>query len=489
LAAGLLASVLTTSVLGGAAGAASPALGDLNLDEMRQQVAQVRGLPTAPAPIVTLDRAAIIARLSQPINAPQSVREFLTSQMLLEVLGAMPEGFDLRQLQLDVLNEQLLALYDHGDHSIYLVADATTGPTERLTLVHELSHALQDQSFDLGRMLPEQPENSDVGMAAQALVEGDAMVTMRVWGRQYLLPDEKRSLGDDTTPSDPVLDAAPTFVRGELTFPYDAGWIFAQLLYQDGGFDAINQAFADPPRSTEQILHPEKYAAHEAPIVVTLPALERVLPGSWTTRRTDVFGELALRLLLEPRVGWPVAESAAAGWGGDAYTILEDDSGRRIVGFVTVWDSKQDAAEFYNAYTSAVTDQYQSSLAPLINDPSLLRWAVPGAQLQVLETGATVRFVYAPDAATLEAVDAQLSNASVSASTTAPVSPGRAVPPPSQTPTPALPATPGDTMPAGDGPAVPAFAPPGPVSPPTTSATTTTVAPTATPPTSDDNSD
>jgi hypothetical protein len=440
----LLVSLLTRGAFGEADVAALPASADVNVAEMQQQVAQVRGLPGATTPVVSLDRATMVTRLSRPLNTQRAIREFLTSQMLLEVLGATPQGFDLRQLQIDLLSEQLLALYDHGDHTIYLVTNAATGPTERLTVAHELTHALQDQSFDLGRLLPEQPENGDVGMAVQALVEGDAMVTMRIWGRQYLRPDEKRSLGDEATPSDPIMDAAPPFVRGELTFPYDAGWVFAQLLYQDGGFDAINQAFQDPPRSTEQILHPEKYAAREPPIVVAIPPLEDVLPGTWTTRRTDVLGELVLRLLLEPRVGWPVAEAAAAGWGGDAYTILEDDNGRRIVGFVTVWDSAQDAAEFYNAYVSATTSQYAS--APIINEPSRVRWAIPSYQLQVLQTGSSVRLVYAPDASTLEAVDAQLSSATVSSSRSAPAAPRQVRPPSGQPAGPASSTTPTATV-------------------------------------------
>jgi len=429
LLAALLTLLLTGGPLLGHPAVASPAPADLNAAQLQDQVAQVRGLSFAAAqPVTSLDRVTMLARVSRPINADQSIREYLTSQMLLEVLGAIPPGFDLRQLQLNLLAEQVLALYDHNSHTIYLVSDAGAGPTERLTLAHELTHALQDQAFDLGRILPDQPANGDASMASQALVEGDAMVTMRIWGRQYLRPDEKRSLGDDPTPSDPVLDAAPPLVRGELAFPYDAGQIFAQLLYQEGGFTAINQAFMDPPRSTEQILHPEKYAVREAPITVTIDPLEQVLGRTWQTRRTDVFGELVLRLLLEPQVGWPVAEAAAAGWGGDAYTILEDTEGRRIVGLVTVWDSDGDAAEFYNAYLTTLDSIYGATQVPLIAEPSRVRLALPEYQVQLLKTGPIVRLVYAPNGDLLNIVDAALAASTVSA---IPTSPGPTAPRPS----------------------------------------------------------
>ena len=198
---------------------------------------------------MTLPRAALVEPLSRGINTDQSVREFLTSQMLLEVLGAMQRGFDLRELQLRLLAEQTVAVYDFETQSIYLVADyagGDLGADARLVVAHELTHALQDQHFDLKRVLPADPANSDAATAARALVEGDAMLTMRIWGRQFLRPNEKRALGDDAVVTDPVLDSAPPLVRGELLFPYDAGWVFAQLLYQDGGFAALDQAFARP---------------------------------------------------------------------------------------------------------------------------------------------------------------------------------------------------------------------------------------------------
>jgi hypothetical protein len=264
--------LLTTLALatGVSQGARAAPAGQVNgiVDEIRQQVSQVRGLPIkTPAPLVTLPREALTERLSGPLNAGPSIRELLTSQMLLEVLGVTERGFDLRALQLRLLAEQTIAVYDFEARSIFLVADYAAGgdlgADARLTVAHELTHALQDQSFDLKRVLPADPDNGDAALAARALVEGDAMLTMRIWGRQFLRPADKRSLGDDAFVKDPVLDSAPSLVRGEMLFPYDAGWVFAQLLYQDGGFAAIDRAFARPPRSTEQILHPEKYAASE----------------------------------------------------------------------------------------------------------------------------------------------------------------------------------------------------------------------------------
>ena len=437
------------------------------VDEIQRQVSSIRGLPVrASTPVVTLPRAALVERLSRSINTDQSIREFLTSQMLLEVLGAMQRGFDLRELQLRLLTEQTVALYDFDARSIYLVAEyaaSDLGADARLVVAHELTHALQDQAFDLKRVLPAEPENSDAATAARALVEGDAMLTMRIWGRQFLRPNEKRALGDDAVVADPVLDSAPPLVRGELLFPYDAGWVFAQLLFQDGGFAAIDGAFARPPRSTEQILHPEKYVANEAPVAVEIPPLERALGGTWVNRRTDVFGELVLRLLLEPDVGWPTAEAAAAGWGGDAYTVLEDADGRRIVAIVTVWDTEGDAAEMYNAFVQSIAAHHKGNQQRTIRMPAVARWTVPDYQVQALKTDNMVRIVYAPDAFTLDRVEMQLGGTAigpvgpVAAPSTLPgavPSPPSAVPSPDAEPgrlsTPVVPSTNGTPVPEGE---------------------------------------
>ena len=432
IASGLTAFGLAAAIVHSAS-AAPVRQNDLAIDEIRQQVAQVRGLELkAEAPVTPLARAALVGKLSRELDAPQTIREFLTSQMLLEVLGAMPRGFNLRQLQLQLLQEQTLALYDYEDRVVYLVAEAAgdLGANERLVLAHEFTHALQDQHFSLRRILPRNPQNSDADMAARALVEGDAMLTMRIWGRQFLRPSDKRSLGDEPVQTDPVLDGAPLLVRGEVLFPYDAGWVFAQLLHQDGGYAAVDQAFLNPPKSTEHILHPEKYVAGEQPVNVTIAPLEQALAGTWKTLRTDTFGELVLRLLLEPGVGWPDAEAAAAGWGGDVYTILEDESGRRIVGMVTVWDSDADAAEMYNAFVASIEAQFKTGAVRTISQASLARWTTAEYQIQAIKTGKVVRIVYAPDAATMERAEEQLSAAIVGGA-------GPVAPRPTSTSTPA----------------------------------------------------
>jgi hypothetical protein len=180
-----------------------------------------------------------------------------------------------------------------------------------------------------------------------------------------------------------------------------------------------------------------------------MPALERGLGGSWVNRRTDVFGELVLRLLLEPDVGWPTAEAAAAGWGGDAYTILEDDAGRRVVAMVTVWDTEGDAAEMYNAFVQSVPAHYKGDQVRTIALPSVARWSIPEYQLQALKTDNVVRIIYAPDDLTLNRVEVQLGGSPISPSSPVVPQPPLPAASPSALPADATPATP--TLPPAPG--------------------------------------
>src|SRR5205814_2053342 len=122
--------------------------------------------------------------------------------------------------------------------------------------------------------------------------------------------------------------------------------------------DAVNAAFSSPPRSTEQIIHPEKYLAREQPIEVALPDLAAALGPGWTQLRSDVLGELDLRILLEQFIDPAVAAKGAEGWGGDRFSLLESTNGQLALLISTVWDSDDEAGEFFNDFVETVGRRY-----------------------------------------------------------------------------------------------------------------------------------
>jgi hypothetical protein len=160
----------------------------------------------------------------------------------------------------------------------------------------------------------------------------------------------------------------PKVLQESLLFPYTAGLSFVQALQASGGWDAVNGAFRDPPASTEQVLHPEKYASHEAPIDVTLPAdLPAKLGSGWTKGLEDTLGEFQLKVWLDQAgggSGGPSADTAAAGWGGDRVMLLDGPNGARAIALKTAWDSAADASEFAAAAGPVVANLGNGKVSP-----------------------------------------------------------------------------------------------------------------------------
>jgi hypothetical protein len=329
-------------------------------------------------------------------------------QRLYAALGLIPSGFDLRSGLLDILTAQIDGIYEPGEKRLYLISSATElSGRDKIILAHELAHAIQDQHFNLQQLLPEAPDNADRSAAIQALVEGDALLTQLRWGRQFLTPEEKLSLADDGSDVAGSLASPPLVVRTALSFPYTDGAAFVHLLLDRGGYEVVNQAFQEPPQSTEQILHPAKYVAREGARRVLMPDLASALAGSWRTVRTNVLGELGIRVLLEQFSDPEAAAVGAEGWGGDVYAVLEDSDGRVTVAINSLWDTESDAAEFYNAFLATVPRRFGSAAVRARDEPSLVRWATPQGAVLAIKTDDRVRVVYAPDGITAEIANAE----------------------------------------------------------------------------------
>jgi hypothetical protein len=179
------------------------------------------------------------------------------------------------------------------------------------------------------------------------------------------------------------LDQAPRVVRESLLFPYQEGLNWTRAVYKQGGWSQVSQAFTTLPQSTEQIMHPEKYLAHEAPVKVTLPDLTSLLndsmkmtPGvkttvTWKRILSDVNGEWGTYLLLDQFLKSPDdSRRAAAGWAGDRYAIYESSAGQIFYISSSTWDTLNDANEFYDAYFKRVQLRYPGAEAEASAGPN-----------------------------------------------------------------------------------------------------------------------
>lgn len=340
----------------------------------------MRGLTAkGPTDPIVLDDAGIkklVIELFDKDN-PEALLE--ANERLLKAFDLLPADASLSDLYIELLGSQVAGLYNPDDKKLYVVSKSGgLGVTEKSTFAHEFTHALQDQNFDLGKLKLDEIGQSDRSFARLSLVEGDATLLMSYWQLQNLTKEELAALigGAADDESTKIFLRMPAILRESLLFPYLSGATFVQGIQATGGWEAVDAAYAKPPASTEQILHPEKYAAGEAPLVVRLPdGLGRRLGAGWKVDLEDAFGEFQLGIWLRESgaVGAGVAREAAAGWGGDRVAVVSGPDGAWGVVLRTRWDSAADADEF-TAAADPVVGQLSSPGAVLPGAGGTERW-------------------------------------------------------------------------------------------------------------------
>ena len=298
-------------------------------------VAQLRELPPkGPVRGRAIDRAKMIEHVREQLRSeiPEPVVR-ATNEMLF-LLNVVPSDFDYEKSLLVLLEAQLAGFYDPRDKTMYLLADLPAAESEA-TLAHELVHALQDQHYDLGTLIKFRDDATDLLSAVHALAEGDATSAML---DHMLLPQGKRAIdlpdsmiGMQTrgiVELSPSMAGVPTIVKRSVISPYIDGIDLVHWARRQGGWAAVDSIWAQPPSTTEQLLHPAKLTAREPALKVAIPR-----PAAGTTLSVvyhDVLGEQSLRLLFEEWVPRRTAIDAASDWGGDRLAMFETGDRRAL---------------------------------------------------------------------------------------------------------------------------------------------------------------
>jgi hypothetical protein len=325
--------------------------------EIEKAVEEIRGLKfKQPVDYNVLSRKEIKDVVSGKLAEVFSEQEFQHMSAAFSRLGLLPEKYPLRQSYIELLGEQIAAFYDQHTHKLFMFEDASLDNAQnRIVLAHELTHALQDQHFGLKKLPLEIKTNDDRAMAASALVEGEATLVMSEFMLKNLsLGTLKDTVASTLTQNMDQLQKAPRFLREALIFPYLRGQEFSTALFSRGGYSAISKAYDNPPTSSTQILHPEKYlgAQREDPVEVQWPVVE--VDGQKPTS-DNVVGEFITRILLAEGAGDGPAEDAAEGWRGDRYLSFGD--GESLV-WKSIWASEDDAREFLHAEKGVLEKRY-----------------------------------------------------------------------------------------------------------------------------------
>ncbi len=325
--------------------------------ENLRQAEKIRGLKARrQVPCESHDKEAVRAHLTATIDTKIPAEKIAGEELIYKAIGLLTDDFDYKSGLINLYVSQLGGYYD-PEKKHFVMAAWMPPLLQAPVIVHELTHALQDQHFDLGSFVSPTVENSDMLLARAAVVEGDAMAVM--------VDASRIPLGQGSIRLDPSVDliiaqsvigmrmmpgleGVPEGLKNLLVFPYTSGLRFAHNRLRQGGYQAIDRVFKAPPRSTEEILHPELYDRAAPSFVRFDDSAAPAVVGGGEATYGDVVGEFLLGTALGAISGdIPGAARVAAGWGGDRATLVKRAGYQRpTLVWRLGWDSTADAAEF-----------------------------------------------------------------------------------------------------------------------------------------------
>jgi len=328
----------------------TPASGELppELATIAHEVEQARGHDFATPPSAeAISPTEMDRRLEESFQAYYPKDLYDRRTFAWRTIGVIPPDANLHEAYRAFLTGDVIGFYDPETGELVYEGSGDLGFAERLTLAHELTHALDDQTFDLKRLDAMTSACQDErSAAALGLVEGSA----QYFSAATIAENPDIDFGDllDAIAAAMAGGAAPAgvppFLYAINTWPYTAGMAFVGTLAGQGGTSAVDDAFERFPVSTEQVMHPDLYPS-DTPSAVDIPDVTGELGPSWGDLDAMTIGEEWLRAMLELRLDGATADAAAAGWNGGGYRAFSDGTDVAVV-LRTAWDTPEDAAAF-----------------------------------------------------------------------------------------------------------------------------------------------
>ena len=364
----------------------SAALAQLQAMQKATQTAVVnlRDISDAPNVATSFRTREELCDITLGFYRRRDVRDqIFEAEELYKTLGLMAEDQSLERILLAIQLQHVSALVDDVSGDVYVLSDATE-ITPRFEVGYAAAYmgGLQQALFDVTALRDEARQTTGDGFrAASALIDGDVAVVTGGYISEWIGRDAQAlEQLQQPIPDDPIA-SAPAIVRKTVLFPVIQGRNFVTALYAaTGTWDSVNQAYADPPQSSEQVLHPERYFAGESPESIPFPELSELMSRGWSDTATDSMGEFLLRSYLEEHLEQSTAAAAADGWGGDQYLLMSNpEQGRLMVGMV-VFDTLADADEFYGAFKSFMTTATEGTTTQVQTQDAGQLWATEDAK-------------------------------------------------------------------------------------------------------------
>lgn len=348
------------------------------VNEIRTSLADTRELKFATeVPVLIQNKESIKKSLESYLIENYGEQKLEDLSLAYATLGLLPQGFDLKKSLLNLYANAIAGFYNSKSKKVVLLHDSDgatpAGIHDSATdfdtrdLVHELTHALQDQHFSLEKWI-RPSDNDDKALAFRAIAEGDALLTELSFlfggSQEVSLDQATQDLDNGTTKFEPTLFDLPAVIADKLIFQYKAGAAFVHRLLKAGGWSAINLLYSYPPLSTEQVLHPGKYFEHpDPPIRIELSDLSTLYTPDWRQIENNSLGELMVQCLFKEFFSVEEAKEIANGWGGDRFIAFRRGDEVSFV-WATVWDTPRDAEKFVKKYEQLLLKKSSSPSRP-----------------------------------------------------------------------------------------------------------------------------
>jgi hypothetical protein len=411
-------------------------------------------------PIKHSVKKAIVSReqvekyLNEKMESDVDRIRFERSELVLKKFGLLPRDFDLHTFLIKLLAEQVAGYYDEKTKTMNLL-DWNESEMQKPVMAHELTHALQDQSYNLEKMSKHEEEiekrgledldalirNDEESSCRTAVLEGQAMIVLL----DYVLAPAGRSVVEtpklvdffidqsarEKSKDSPIFDSAPLLLQDELIFPYRQGMNFIKELLVSGGKKMAYVGVLDRlPQTTREIMEPKEYLAGHREPPLFLPDLS-FLKKDYEGYDAGAMGQLDVDILLKVYADETAADRLNHEWRGGAYYAAgrkgakpPDKNSSAHVGlyYISRWSSAAAAREFAKIYATGLSRRYArlQHAAPDPARPGLEKYTSADGPIFLQQAGSAVVAVesFDPEAA-VKLIDAGLRQVNASAGTTA----------------------------------------------------------------------
>ena len=399
--------------------------------EIQGDIEKLRGEAfRAPVKVKLASKADLLAYVEERLRKTETPEKLAADALVGKLLGVIPPELDVMAETLRLLDSQVVGFYDPDSDSFSLM-DACPMGLARMTMAHELGHALDDQLYGIDAQLAKLGKDTDAQLAYWCVVEGSATLVGNRWQMANARSLDAASMAAAGDMMKGTFDQSPQWLWKPLIGSYLVGsgflarsekWLSAQMASVPSA--DVARAFQSPPVSTELALHPAKYwDESQLDLPQRLELVRASVPTGWSVLREDTLGEFSCAIVsLAPTkrggvdlsnpvamMGLAFTSKAASGWDGDRLALLAKGEARALR-WRSVWDSPEDAAEFRAALAEQLAHQracverlgasglhgveLAEGLAP--TEVELLVWSAVATEAELAELRAGVQLQVAP---------------------------------------------------------------------------------------------